>query len=140
MNLLSDRNSVLETPDLDDRTAYFIVLILGMILSVVLFNMDYELAAAGVIIITVGLLALVKRKSSRPVFDERDLSLAKESSHMALIWSGAIGGAFMIFVSIGMGLGYMEYPEQVIPYYQTWGGIVLLAVVIEILKRYRVIK
>lgn len=124
--------------NLDGRKAYFTVLITAMISSVILFNADYELISAGVIIAAVSLLYLIRENSSKPVFDERDLSLAEESSHAALMWTGALGGILMIFISIGMGTGYLQsYPEQVAPYYLSWGGIIALAAIIEAVKRIR---
>lgn len=121
---------------LTGKKAYYIVLILGMIFSVITFNMDRELLATGIIIVAVTLLFLIKTVSERPVFDERDLSLAKDSSHTALMLTGAVGGIIMIVISIGMGLGYWGYPEWIAPFYLTWGGIVAIAVVIEISKRF----
>lgn len=128
----------MNTKNINGRKAYFTILILGMVSSVILFNTGYELLAAATIIIAVSLLSLIKRKSSTPVFDERDLSIAKESSHTALMWTGAFGGIVMIGVSIGLGTGYLEsYPEQLAPYYLTWGSIIGLAVIIDIVKRKR---
>jgi uncharacterized membrane protein len=125
---------------LDGRKAYFIVLALGMISSVVLFNAGYELVAAGATTAAVILLSVIKRKSDRPVFDERDISLAEESTHQAVMLSGAFLGAVMIVISVGMGLGYWSYPYELAPYYLAWGGILALSVVIEVLKRYKVIE
>lgn len=125
---------------LDGRKMYFIVLIVGMISSVIAFGMDMELLAAGIIIVAVLLLPLIKRRSERPVFDERDISLAEESTHQAVMWSGAFGGVVMIVISIGMGLGQWSYPDWVAPYYLTWGGIIGLSVLIEASKRIRGVK
>lgn len=130
----------LQNLGLDGRKLYFVVLLTGMAASVVTFNMDMELVSAGVIMVAVVLLSLIKRISERPVFDERDIDLAEESTHAAVMWTGVIGGVGMIVVSIGMGLGYWDYPYWAAPYYLTWGGIVGFAVIIEILKRYRLIE
>jgi uncharacterized membrane protein len=116
------------------------VLLIGMILSVVTFNLGREILAAGVIIAAVGLMWLIKKKSDSPVYDERDLSIAEESTHQAVMLSGAFLGVVMIVISIGMGLGRWSYPDWIAPYYLTWGAIMLLTVIIEMLKRYRVIE
>jgi len=125
---------------LDGRKAYFIVLILGMASMITTFNMGYELLAAGITITAVLLLMLIKRNSSRPVFDERDLSLAKESTHQAVMGTGVFGGLAMIVISIGMGMDYWSYPDWAAPYYLSWGVIVGLAVLIDIGKRLRGVK
>ncbi|MFQ3275250.1 MAG: putative membrane protein [Candidatus Nanohaloarchaea archaeon] len=125
---------------LDSRKAYFIVLILGMASMVTTFNMGYELVAAGITITAVTLLYLIGEKSERPVFDERDLSIAKESTHQAVMWTGVFGGLAMIVISIGMGLNYWSYPEWAAPYYLSWGVIIGLAVLIDIGKRLRGVK
>jgi uncharacterized membrane protein len=130
----------IEDYGIDGRKAYFFVLILGMISTVILFNTGYEIVAAGVITTAVILLLLIGEKSERPVFDERDISLAEESTHKAVMLSGAFGGIVMIFISIGMGLDYMDYPKWIAPYYLSWAGIIGLSVVIEILKRYKIIE
>ncbi len=130
----------LEKYGLNGRKAYFIVLITGMITSVITFNIDMEILAAGIIIASVLALSIIKRRSKVPVFDERDISLAEESTHQAVMWTGAFGGVIMIIVSIGMGLGKWSYPDWVAPYYLTWGGIVGLTVVIEVSKRLRGVK
>lgn len=116
------------------------VLLAGMILSVVIFNIGRELLAAGVIIIAVATMALIKSKSDSPVYDERDTSIAEESTHKAVMLSGAFLGVVMILISIGMGLGRWNYPEWIVPYYISWGGILALSLVFEVLKRYRVIE
>jgi uncharacterized membrane protein len=113
------------------------VLLIGMILSVVAFGIGRELLAAGVIIVAVGAMAWIKRSSDRPVYDERDISIAEESTHRAVQITGVIGGIAMIVISIGMGLNYWSYPDWVAPYYLTWGGIVVLSIVIETWKRLR---
>jgi uncharacterized membrane protein len=123
---------------LDARKAYFIVLMLGMASMVTTFNMGYELVAAGITITTVTLLYLVGEKSERPVFDERDLSIAKESTHQAVMWTGVFGGIAMIVISIGMGLNYWGYPDWIAPYYLTWGAILVISIIIEYLKRFGV--
>lgn len=125
---------------LDGRKAYFIVLIVGMVSSVAIFSAGYEAVSAGVIIAAVLMLVLIKSKSDRPVFDERDNSLAEESSHTALMLSGAFLGVVMIFISFGMGLNYFEYPDWIAPYYLSWGLIISLSVVIEVLKRYGIME
>lgn len=116
------------------------VLLAGMILSVVAFGIGRELIAAGVIIVAVGAMALIKRRSDRPVYDERDISIGKESALEALQLSGAFGGVVMIVISIGIGLGRWSYPEWIAPYYLAWGGIIGLTMIIEVLKRYGVIE
>lgn len=113
------------------------VLLIGMILTVITFNLGRELLAAGIIIVAIGAMALIKRRSDRPVYDERDISIAEESTHQAVMWTGVIGGIAMIIISIGMGLYGWSYPEWAAPYYLTWGGIMLLAILIETGKRLR---
>lgn len=113
------------------------VLLAGMILSVVTFGIGQELLAAGIIIVAVGAMALIKRRSDRPVYDERDISIAEESTQKAVQITGVIGGVAMIVISIGMGLRGWSYPDWVAPYYLTWGGIVLLSIIIETVKRLR---
>ena len=132
MNSLSDHN-------IYSRKTYFAVLILGMISSVVLFNTGYQVIAAGTIILSVTLLWLITNNSERPIFDERDNSLAEESTHTAVMLSGALLGVVMIFISVGIGLNYIEYPDWIAPYYISWGIIIGLTIVIETLKRYNVI-
>ncbi|QGA80594.1 DUF2178 domain-containing protein [Candidatus Nanohalobium constans] len=116
------------------------VLLIGMILSVAAFGAGMELISAGVIILAIGTMALIKRQSDRPVYDERDISLAEESTHQAVMLSGAFLGVVMIVISIGMGLGRWSYPEWIAPYYLSWGAIIGLTIVIEVLKRYKVIE
>lgn len=127
----------LEQYGLDGRKAYFIVLILGMVSMVTTFNMGYELLAAGITITVVTMLMLIKKTTTRPVFDERDLSIAKESTRQAVMLSGAFGGLAMIVISIGMGLDYWSYPDWAAPYYLTWGAIIGLSVLIDGSKRLR---
>ena len=116
------------------------VLLAGMILSVVTFGLGRELLAAGVIILAVGAMTLIERGSDRPVYDERDTTIAEESTHQAVMLSGAFLGVIMIFISVGIGLNYWSYPDWIAPYYLAWGGIVGLTIIIEVLKRYRVIE
>lgn len=116
------------------------VLLAGMILSVVTFGLGRELLAAGVIILAVGAMTLIERGSDRPVYDERDITIAEESTHQAVMLSGAFLGVVMIFISVGIGLNYWSYPDWIAPYYLAWGGIVGLTIIIEVLKRYRVIE
>ncbi len=116
------------------------VLLAGMILSVVTFGLGRELLAAGVIIIAVAAMTLIERRSDRPVYDERDITIAEESTHQAVMLSGAFLGVIMIFISVGIGLNYWSYPDWIAPYYLAWGGIVGLTIIIEVLKRYRVIE
>lgn len=111
------------------------VLLIGMILSITAFGLGRELIAAGTIIVAVGAMALIKRKSDRPVYDERDISIAEESTQQAVQITGVIGGLAMIVISIGMGLDYWSYPDWVAPYYLAWGGIVMLSIIIEAWKR-----
>lgn len=125
---------------LNGKKTYFTVLILGMASMVVTFNMGYELVAAGITITVVTLLYLIGEKSDRSIFDERDLSIAKESTHQAVMWTGAFGGVAMIVISIGMGLNYWDYPDWAAPYYVSWGSIIGLAVLIDIGKRLRGVK
>ena len=116
------------------------VLLAGMILSVVTFGLGRELLAAGVIILAVGAMALIKRRSDRPVYDERDITIAEESTHQAVMLSGSFLGVVMIFISVGIGLNYWSYPDWIAPDYLAWGGIVRLTIIIEVLKRYKVIE
>jgi uncharacterized membrane protein len=116
------------------------VLLTGMILSVVAFGLGRELASAGIIIAAVGLMWFIKRRSDSPVYDERDISIAEESTHQAVMFSGAFLGVVMIVISIGMGLRGWSYPDWIAPYYLTWGTIIGLTIIIEALKRYRVIE
>ncbi len=116
------------------------VLLIGMILSVAAFGLDRELLAAGIIIVAVGAMGWIKRTSDRPVYDERDISIAEESTHQAVMLSGAFLGVVMIVISIGMGLRGWSYPDWVAPYYLTWGLILALTMIIEVLKRYKVIE
>ena len=116
------------------------VLLAGMILSVVTFGLGRELLAAGVIILAVGAMTLIERRSDRPVYDERDTTIAEELTHQAVMLSGAFLGVIMIFISVGIGLNYWSYPDWIAPYYLAWGGIVGLTIIIEVLKRYRVIE
>ena len=116
------------------------VLLAGMILSVVTFGLGRELLAAGVIILAVGAMTLIERRSDRPVYDERDITIAEESTHQPVMISGAFLGVIMIFISAGIGLNYWSYPDWIAPYYLAWGGIVGLTIIIEVLKRYRVIE
>lgn len=126
--------------ELKGRKGYFIVLIVGMIASVIIFNSGYELIAAGTITLTIIMLWQIKEQSERPIFDERDISLAEESTHQAVMLSGAVLGVVMIGISAGMGLGYMSYPDWIGPYYLAWGSIMLLTISIEVLKRYGLIE
>lgn len=116
------------------------VLLISMILTVVTFNLGREILAAGIIVTAVILMALIDRKSERPVYDERDITIAEESTHQAVMISGAFLGIIMIFISAGIGLNYWSYPDRIAPYYLAWGGIVGLTIIIEVLKRYRVIE
>lgn len=125
---------------LNGRKLHTIILIIGMIASVITFNMNMELVAAGIIIVAVILLALVKRKSDEPISDERDVTLAEESTHKAVMLSGAFLGVVMIVISIGMGLGRWSYPDWIAPYYLTWGIIIGLTIIIESLKKHGVIE
>lgn len=111
-----------------------------MILSVVTFNLGRELLAAGVVIAAVGLMWLIKKRSDTPVYDERDISIAEESTHQAVMLSGAFLGVVMIVISIGMSLRGWSYPNWIAPIYLTWGSIIGLAMIIEVLKRYKVIE
>ena len=116
-------------------------LIIGMIAMIGLFAVEMYLAAAGAMIATVGLLALIKMKSETPIEDERDLSIAKDSIFKAFTWTGVLLGVAMIFITVGLGTGYLEsYPNQVAPVYLTWGAVMLAAIIIEALKRYKVIE
>ena len=123
------------------KKTHKITLLIGMIASVALFAVELYIPAAGVITATVGLLNLIKKKSETPIEDERDISIAKDSIFKAFTWTGVLLGVAMIFISIGLGTGYLEsYPDQVAPYYLTWGAVMLFAIVIEALKRYKVIE
>lgn len=113
------------------------VLLTGMILSVIAFGLGRELVSAGIIVAAVLGMMWIKKDSERPVYDERDISIAEESTQKAVQLTGAFGGVTMIVISIGMGLNYWSYPEWVIPYYLTWGAIILLSILIEAEKRLR---
>jgi hypothetical protein len=106
-----------------------------MILSVLTFNLGREILSAGIVIAAVVGMLAVKRRSDMPVYDERDISLAEESTHQAVMWTGVFGGVTMIVISVGMGLNYWNYPQWVAPYYLTWGGILLFSLTIEGFKR-----
>lgn len=110
-----------------------------MILSVVTFGIGQEMLSAVIIAVAVGAMAVIKRKSDRPVYDERDINLAAESTQQAVQITGAFLGITMIVIAIGMGLGRWNYPEWIAPYYISWGIIIGLTIVIEALKRYKVI-
>lgn len=126
----------MQIPSHRPKLVYYTVLALGMIGSVITFNTGHELLAAGIILAAVGLLILIKNKSDRPVFDERDIRLAEQSSHKALMWSGVALGVLMIGISIAMGTGHLgSYPDAVGPVYLTWGGILVLAVLFEAKNR-----
>ena len=122
------------------KKTHHAVLLIGMVLTVITFNLGRELLAAGVIVAAVGLMMLINRRSDRPVYDERDISIAEESTHTAVMWAGVLGGVGMLVISAGMGLYGWSYPDWIAPYYLTWGAIVALAIAIEVLKRYQVIK
>ena len=114
------------------------VLLVGMVTSVVVFNLGRELVSAGIISVSIVLLALTNRFFDGPVYDERDLSLAKDSTHKALMLSGVLGGIAMLVISIGMGLDMWSYPYWAVPYYLTWGAILVISMIIESLKRFGV--
>lgn len=122
------------------KKMYHAVLLIGMILTVVTFNLGRELLAAGIIVVAIGAMALINRRSDRPVYDERDISIAEESTHQAVMLSGAFLGVVMIVISIGMGFYGWSYPDWLAPYYLTWGGILVISIIIESLKRYKVIR
>lgn len=111
------------------------VLLVGGIASVFVFNLGMELVSAGIITVSIILMALTNRFFHGPVYDERDLSLAKDSTHKALMLTGVLGGIAMLVISIGMGLEMWSYPYWIVPYYLTWGAILLISVIIESLKR-----
>ena len=117
------------------RKLHHMVLVIGMILTVVVFNLGRELLSAGIVVLSVVLMASIKRYYDMPVYDERDLSLAKDSTHKAVMWTGVLGGLGMIVISVGMGLNMWSYPEWVAPYYLSWGGIVVFSILIETAKR-----
>jgi len=122
------------------KKTHKIALCLGMIVSVALFAVEMYISSALFITATVGLLHVIKRKSKTPIEDERDLSIAKDSIFKAFTWTGVFLGVAMILITIGLGTGYLEsYPDQVAPYYLTWGAIMLFAIIIEALKRLKVI-
>ena len=111
------------------------ILMIGMILTVITFNMGREFLSVGIIVVSVVMMASIKRYYDMPVYDERDLSLAKDSTHKAVMWTGVFGGLGMIVISIGMGLNMWSYPDWVAPYYLTWGSIVVFSILIETGKR-----
>ena len=114
------------------------VLLAGMVASVVVFNLGRELVSAGIMTVSIVLMALTNRFFDGPVYDERDLSLAKDSTHKALMLTGVLGGIAMLVISVGMGLDMWGYPYWVAPYYLTWGAILVISVIIESLKRFGV--
>lgn len=121
------------------KKMHHIVLLAGMILSVAAFGLGRELLSAGIIVAAVIIMIYIKKSSKRPVYDERDISIGKESALEALQLSGAFGGVVMIVISIGIGLGEWSYPDWIAPYYLAWVGIMALTIVIEVFKRYKVI-
>jgi uncharacterized membrane protein len=121
-----------------NKKTHKITLLIGMISSVALFAVEMYITAAVMITATVGLLALIKRKSETPIEDERDLSIAKDSIFKAFTRTGALLGVAMIAITVGLGTGYIEsYPDQAAPVYLTWGAVMLLAIIIEASKRVR---
>ena len=114
------------------------VLIVGIVSSVALFNLGRELLSAGIMTISIILMAYTNKYFDGPVYDERDMSLAKESTHKALMITGVMGGIAMLVISVGMGLDMWSYPYWIAPYYLTWGSIVLISIIIESLKRFGV--
>lgn len=116
------------------------VLLVGMIATVITFNVGREVLAAVLAVFSIATLHLIDRRSERPVYDERDITIAEESTHTAVMWAGVLGGTAMIIISLGMGLRDWGYPDWIAPYYLTWGGIVGLTMLIEVLKRYKVIE
>ena len=123
------------------KKTHKITLLIGMIAMIGLFAVEMYLTAAGAMIATVGLLTLIKMKSETPIEDERDLSIAKDSIFKAFTWTGVLLGVAMVFITVGLGTGYLEsYPNQVAPVYLTWGAVMLAAIIIEALKRYKVIE
>lgn len=120
------------------KRTHKLTLITGMIVSIGLFAAEIYIGAAAAITATVGLLYLIKEKSKTPIEDERDISIAKDSIFKAFTWTGVFLGVAMIGISVALGTGYLEsYPDQVAPYYLTWGAIMLFAIIIEALKRVR---
>ena len=123
------------------KKTHKLTLLIGIIASVGLFAAEMYLGSAAVITGTVGLLALIKRKSETPIEDERDISIAKDSIFKAFTWTGVFLGVSMIGITVALGTGYLEsYPDRVAPYYLTWGAIMLFAIMIEALKRLKVIE
>lgn len=121
-----------------NKKTHKITLLIGMIASVALFAVEMYITAAVMITATVGLLALIKRKSETPIEDERDLSIEKDSIFKAFTRTGALLGVAMIAITVGLGTGYIEsYPDQAAPVYLTWGAVMLLAIIIEASKRVR---
>ena len=123
------------------KKTHKLTLFIGMIASVGLFAVEMYIGSAAVIGATVGLLDLIKKKSETPIEDERDITIAKDSIFKAFTWTGVFLGVAMILITIGLGTGYLEsYPDQVAPYYLTWGAIMLFAIIIEALKRLKVVE
>jgi len=123
------------------KKTHKLTLVIGIIASVALFAVEMYIASAVAITATVGLLALIKKESETPIEDERDISVAKDSIFKAFSWTGVVLGVAMIGISVGLGTGYLEsYPDWVAPYYLTWGAIMLFAIIIEGLKRLRVVE
>jgi len=120
------------------KKTHKITLLIGMTASVALFALEMYIGAAVAITATVGLLYLIKKKSKTPIEDERDISIAKDSIFKAFTWTGVLLGAAMIGITVALGTGSLEsYPDQVAPYYLTWGTIMLFAIIIEASKRVR---
>jgi len=123
------------------KKTHKLTLVIGIIASVALFAVEMYIASAVAITATVGLLALIKKESETPIEDERDISIAKDSIFKAFSWTGVLLGVAMIGISVGLGTGYLEsYPDRVAPYYLTWGAIMLFAIIIEALKRLKVVE
>jgi len=123
------------------KKTHKLTLVIGIIASVALFAVEMYIASAVAITATVGLLALIKKESETPIEDERDISIAKDSIFKAFSWTGVVLGVAMIGISVGLGTGYLEsYPDRVAPYYLTWGAIMLFAIIIEGLKRLKVVE
>lgn len=113
---------------------YSSTLIVGMVSFVLILGFGRELLATGLFIVTMVLAGASNKIFEGSVFDERDVTLAQDSARKSLMLTGVLGGIGSIVIFVGMGLEMWRYPQWVIPVYFTWGGFVLLSIVIESLQ------
>ena len=121
------------------KKTHKITLFAGMIASVAFFAVEMYIVSAATIITTTGLITLIKRVSETPIEDERDMNIAKDSIFKAFTWTGFLLGVLMGGITVAMGFDYISYPSFLGPIYLTWGGIMGFGIVIEFLKRKKVI-